>query len=226
MALPLLLAGCSPGMDAATQSIRQLLQPGGSAVPELDVKFAYLRVTRGRHVAYLWRGNTESSSDGVVEVYYSGSGEVVRLQNGRLVGALGLTTEWRRVAVAHPSWAAVASRNRDVQVERVRDVMPGYRTGVRDVLALRGTGPPERSALVGIDAKALVWFEESLQQPRRLFASTAEGRDRLPPTTYAVDLSGETELVVYSEQCLAADLCFSWQRWSKAMQSASAARAP
>jgi hypothetical protein len=220
-----LLGGCSAGTNAVVQSVRQVIQPGSSESTRFDPKFAYLRITRGRHTGFLWRGNTERAEGGPVEVYYSGSGEVVRLQNGRIVGALGLETEWRGVTVTPLSWSAVAANVQPTRFVRVRDVMPGYRTGIRDELVLRRIAPPERSGLRGIDPKSLTWFEETAQHPVPLIRLRATRAEELPTARYAVDLTGEAEAVVYAEQCLSADLCFAWQRWSAAMQSA-AARAP
>jgi hypothetical protein len=102
-ALLIVAAGCTTGMNAVVESVRQVVRRGDAAdATALDPKFAYLRITRGRHVGLLWLGSTERSADSPVEVYYSGTGEVVRLQNGRIVGALGLNTEWRKVSVVPP----------------------------------------------------------------------------------------------------------------------------
>ena len=221
----LALTGCSRGMSAAVESLRHVVQRGGEAdSTPLDPKFAYLRVTRGNHVGLLWRGSVERNPAGPVEVYYSGTGEVVRLQNGRLVGALGLTTEWRRVEVAPPAWSAVAASRQSSRFVRVRDVMPGYRSGVRDELVLRVIAPPSRSALQRVDPATLTWFEESVER-RGGFRLPGTPSDTLPTARYAVDLRGRQETVVYAEQCLAPDLCFTWQRWSGALQQASTPRA-
>jgi hypothetical protein len=34
-----------------------------------------------------------------------------------------------------------------------------------------------------------------------------------------VDLRGGKETVVYGEQCITPDICFTWQRWSAAQQN-------
>jgi hypothetical protein len=208
-------------MGAVAQSLRLLVMPQSTAdaTTPLDPNFAYLRVTRGSHSGLLWRGSTEQARDGLIEVYYSGSGEVVRLQNGRIVGALGLTTEWRRVSVSGaPDWRTAASSGEAVRLTRVRDVMPGYQTDIRDDLVLKAVSPPQRSAIRGVEPQTLTWFEETA--PRRsLFALGSDARELpLPPARYAVDLAGAQETVVYAEQCLAPDLCFTWQRWSAALQ--------
>ena len=50
-------------------------------------------------------GDIDKHSDGSTEVYYSGGSEVFRLQNGRVAGVVGLTTEWRNVSQREaPDW--------------------------------------------------------------------------------------------------------------------------
>ena len=223
LAVVSLLAGCSPGMGAAVESLRTMIARPAAAAPELDPNFAYLRIRRAGHVGYLWRGSMEPSADGPIEVYYSTPGEVIRIQNGRIVGALGLTTEWRQVAVNAPGWRSAAAADRPVSYVRTRDVMPGYRSGVRDELTLRRVPPPANTALHGLDPSTLTWFEESARGARGIRAYLDS--DALPPARYAVRIDDREETVVYSEQCLAPDLCFSWQRWSRAMQQAATANA-
>ena len=213
----LVLSACTGGMGAAMQSVSELLPSRASAEsPNLDPKFEYLRVTRGKRIGLLWRGSVERSQPLPVDVFYSGQGEVVRIQNGRIVGALGLTTEWRRVDVVAPSWSAIAKAPEQARVIRTRDVMPGYVSGLREELALRSIAPPSSSALRGVEPASLAWFEE------RVRSAPPPGVQPLPPSRYAVDLTRADGTVVYSEHCLAADLCFAWQRWSAAMQQSSA----
>lgn len=222
IALACSLSACTTGMGAAVDSARQLISKSDqTAATPLDPKFAYLRVTRDSHVGLLWRGSVERSAKGPVEVYYGSGGEVVRLREGRVVGALGLNTEWRRVEVASTDWAAIAEAREPASQVRIRDVMPGYRAGIRDELRLRVIPAPARSALQRLDPQVLTWFEETVQPPPGvLFAG--RGADTLPPAKYAVDLSEGKASVVYSEQCLSPDFCFTWQRWSAAMQQAAA----
>ena len=213
----LALGGCTGGMGAVVQSMRELLpQSGRGEAAKLDPKFEYLRVTRDKRVALLWRGSVERAEPYPVDVFYSGQGEVVRVQNGRIAGAVGLTTEWRRVEIRSPSWSAIAKAPESARVVRTRDVMPGYVAGLREELALRSIAAPARTTLTGIDPQTLAWFEE------RVASAPPPGMPTLPPSRYAVDLAQAGGVVVYAEQCLAVDLCFSWQRWSAAMQQAAA----
>jgi hypothetical protein len=84
--------------------------------------------------------------------------------------------------------------------------MPGYRFGVHDALSLSIIPAPEKSALQGLEPKDLTWFEER-------FAEDSLPNTVLPAARYAVSLSGGEGIVVYGEQCLASQTCFTWQRW-------------
>lgn len=207
-------------MNAIVQTLQDVVQgPQSVANARLNPNFRYLRVTIGSRVVFLALGNEDSHPQGPIEVWYSAEREVLRLQKGRIVGAVGLTTEWRNVVLPElPSWSAITRAQEPVSWVRIRDVMPGYRFGVRDKLVLRVLPPPRNSALQGPDPQSLNWFEERLQPdslarfPATLFTGLAVDSG-LPPARYAVDLREGKETVVYAEQCLAPDLCFSWQRW-------------
>jgi hypothetical protein len=217
----LLLAGtgCSSGTGAIFETMGNVVQRSGAAEhARLDPNFRYLRVTIEGRVALLALGNVEPASPTPVEVWYSAEREVLRFQSGRLVGATGLTTEWRNVKLPEfPAWSVLARYGEPQHWLRTRDVMPGYRFGVLDSLILRPIEPPGRSSIEGLPPRQLAWFEETSEREVR----TSGGRpllerDRvknLPPARYAVDLRGGREEVVYGEQCVAADLCFTWQRW-------------
>lgn len=217
------LSACSSNMDAMVQTVRTAVSGGSTASTPLNPNFRYLRVTTDGRVAFLALGNVDKDPHGPVEVWYSAQKEVVRLQNGRIVGAVGLTTEWRNVLLpALPSWSAAADAGQPIQWVRVRDVMPGYRIGVRDALSLQKISPPADSALQGIDPSILTWFEERDQSGRRRVAYAAKYLsepsvdEALPTARYAVDLHDGKETVVYGEQCLSAEICFTWQRWTAA----------
>lgn len=222
LAAVLALNACSTGTSAVVASVQRAVLPAPSldAFP-LDPSFRYIRTTHQGRVGFAWLGHTERTPEGPVEVYYSSSGEVLRINAGRVVGAAGFKTEWRRVSVPRPSWAAIAGAGGATPLTRVRDVMPGYRFGVEDDLVLRVIPTPTNSALRSIPPESLSWFEERIassgaESLRR--AVLGAGDATLPPARYAVDLRGGGEQVVYAEQCLAPDLCLSWQRWSAAMQ--------
>jgi hypothetical protein len=221
------LSACTPGMNAAVETAQRAFQrDAGTDSVRLDPKFSFLRVTASGRVAFLALGGIDAHPDGPIEVWYSALREVVRVQNGRVVGITGFKTEWRNVSIAAaPSWTAAAKAEQPLQWVRVRDVMPGYRYGIRDELAVIRVAAPARSELRAVDAGSLLWFEERMNNRAGYVASlfsTTDTNGALPPARYAVDLSDGKETVVYGEQCLAADFCFTWQRWSAEQQNKAA----
>ena len=228
LSLVVALSACSAGSNAILQTLPYAYgrNPGVDNA-QLNPNFRYLRITIGGRVVLLALGDLDSHPQGPIEVWYSGEREVLRLQNGRLVGAVGLTTEWREVALPElPSWSAAARAEQAFRWTRTRDVMPGYRFGVKDELSLRVIAEPTRSALRGLDAQRLTWFEERIESEpvARLAAvlGNVPAADlQLPPARYAVDLQGGREIVVYGEQCLAPELCFTWQRWPVQTQNSA-----
>lgn len=220
LSLVVALSACAGGSNAILQTLPYAYgrNPGVDNV-SLNPGFRYIRITIGSHVVLLALGNVDSHPQGPIEVWYSAEREVLRLQNGRLVGAVGLTTEWRDVFLPElPSWSVAARADQAFPWTRTRDVMPGYRFGVKDALSLRVVPVPARSALQGLDEQRLTWFEERMESEpvARLAAIFGNGRAadlQLPPARYAVDLQGGRETVVYGEQCLVPELCFTWQRW-------------
>jgi hypothetical protein len=212
------LGACSSDMGAVVDTMRAALRrDAGAAGVRLNPNFRYLRLTIDGRTVFVARGEVEQHPQGPIEFYFSAEREVLRLQNGRLVGAVGTTTEWRGVSLPElPPWSALAKAGKPVQWERVRDVMPGYRYGVRDALVLQVAPPPSRSALQEVDPRSLTWFEERSRGEgiAGLVALRGHPTERaLPPARYAVEIRDGAETVVYGEQCLAPALCFTWQRW-------------
>ncbi|TAK49271.1 MAG: hypothetical protein EPO27_05435 [Betaproteobacteria bacterium] len=203
-----LLVGCASSTDPIMQTLQVVLQrDAGVDGAKLNPNFRYLRVTIAGRAALLVLGYEENDPRGPVEVWYSAEREVLKLQQGRVIGAFGTTTEWRNVRLPElPAWSVLARESAPRRLVRTRDVMPGYRYGLRDALLLGPAPVPEKSALRDLDARSLAWFEERLESP-------TQGETSLPPARYAVRIQGGKETVVYGEQCLAPELCFTWQRW-------------
>ena len=208
VALEILLSGCATSTDAIVDTMQAAVKRGrGADDPKLDPNLRYLRVTIDGRVALLALGYLDPHPQGTTEVWYSAEREVVRLQNGRLVGTSGLTTEWRNVVLPElPVWSDLAALQEPFRWERTRDVMPGYRYGLRDLLLLSVIATPGTSALRGMELDKLIWFEE--RTVGEMPASVA-----LPPARYAVAPGNDGAIVVYGEQCVAPQTCFTWQRW-------------
>jgi len=207
LGLCILLAACTSSGTAIWESIRT----GFRSAPPVDQSslsgdVSYIRLQIDGREVYLALGYVDEHPRGPVEVWYSEGREVLRLQGGRLVGTAGLSTEWRGVVMPElPSWRAMVAGHRWT---RQRDVMPGYRMGVTDTLEVRGISAPKGVKLVGFEGVELAWFQETAR------TVPDEPALRLPPVRYAVHVGEDgTETVVFAEQCVAADLCFSWQLW-------------
>ena len=183
---------------------------GGAAAapaPAFNPNYRYLRVVAGGQPVYMVLGYIDHRPEGAVEVWYSSAGEVVRLLDGRLVGTTGLATDWREVRFsALPAWPGAADASQPKAYQRERDMMPGYRFGIRDDIALAPIAAPGHTALAGTAASSLRWYEErSVSRP-----SVAS----LPPARFGVSHAGGTPRVVYSEQCISNDLCMSFEQWT------------
>lgn len=170
----------------------------------LNPAYRYLHVTLGEaKPALLVLGYVDAHPHGDVEVWYSAQGEVLRLQNGRLVGAAGLPVEWRRVTYSKtpPAWQSVPSEG--ARFSSVRDEQPGYRMGlVEQVVLTPLLRPPLK--LPNPDFANAAWFQENY--------TDASGPTR-PDAWFALGQYGGANIIVYSRQCLSASVCLSLQRW-------------
>lgn len=175
----------------------------------LNPDFRYLRVEAGGALpALLVLGYVDPHPGGAVQVWYSAKGEVLKLQNGRIVGSAGLATDWTAVSFAPgvPDWNAVPAEG--ARYTRQRDQSPGYRAGITETIQLTAwSGLPPLvlpRSLPPEQARRYDWYQEQLLEP----SSAA-----LPPAWYALDGPPGQRSVVYSEQCLSPSLCLKLQAW-------------
>ncbi len=173
-----------------------------------DPRFRYLRLqVKGSTPAMLVLAFVDSHPMGEIEVWYSAQNQVLKLQNGRIVGSQGFALDWSmvRFPVAPPAWADISPAG--AHFERERDEVPSYRYGVKERLTVQ---PVDRAAdlvwpssLDAEVAKRYKWFRE-FASPLKGEASTA---------WYAVEVQMGRHVVVYAEQCLKPDYCLQMQRW-------------
>jgi hypothetical protein len=199
----LLLQGC--GHTPVTRTLVDAFGEGkGVSSVVLSPGFRYLKVTAKGREALMVLGYVDSHPDGVIETWYSSLGEVLRLQNGRVLSTAGLETDWKSVRFHElPTWSALVGRT-SVVFHRARDEMPGHRYGLKDRVRIYAVPPPEDAHLVGVNPKTLIWFEEKV-----------EGEASATPSArYGVRLgAGVPPQPVYGEQCLSANFCLAWQTW-------------
>ena len=202
-----LLSGCS--VDPASQGVVDafnLNQGGSTSHSKLNPNFSYLRVQVGKREVFMVLGYVDKDRDGAVEVWYSALGEVIRLRDGRLVGAtMNMGTDWLAVSFKQlPRWEQIGTQ---AVFERDRDTSPGYQYGIKEKMHIHSIPESKDSQLQLIQSSSLTWFEEF-----------AEGTDALPAARYAVSMTTIPQ-VVYAEQCLSKEFCFSWQRWTPKKES-------
>ena len=202
------LQGCASNQAAAFDAARQLMSRGSQASltqQPINPQYRYLRVTFNGQPLLLVLGYVDQpDSASPVQVWYSGSGEVLRLQHGRLAGLVGTPTEWRDVRWPQgvPTWQT-ASQQTPAPYDRVLDQMPGYRLGTAQSLQLEAVAVPGDTAWAGAMPADVRWFRESV------VSGVA-----YPPARYGVRMGAQGAEPVYGEQCIAADLCVTWQTWA------------
>lgn len=207
------LASCSSGsplFDVSRAVVKQ--QFGSSDDPDasaaLNPSLRYLRGNaQGYSSALLVLGYVDHHPQGDIEVWYSAKREMVKTQNGRIVGTSGLTTDWPsvRFTTVPPTWDSL--KQHPHTITRVRDEMPGYRYGITDQLTLSwvtGVPPMALPASLPLDvAKSYAWVRES----------QSGAQDGLPDSWYALEHIHGQYQVAYSYQCLSKKLCLNLQRW-------------
>ena len=171
---------------------------------KLNPNLSYLRVTVGTdRVVLMVLGYLEPTSQGPIETWYSSEGEVLKLQNGRVVSTAGMAIDWR--AVRHTSLLPWPEMVRRVSSEfgRQADQMPGYKYGIDQKVSIAFVPAPTNTNLLGIAPDNLRWYEETVQ-------GTSHG---LPSARYGLRLTPAGPVVVYGQQCFSDNFCISWQPW-------------
>ncbi|MFT4174399.1 MAG: hypothetical protein QM639_17675 [Rhodocyclaceae bacterium] len=215
----LLLSGCTSVSSAWFDTARGIWNRRSATLDttRLDPSLRYLRATvNGTPVALVLGSiDTQTDPDSLrttsIENWYSGTGELVRIKDGRLLSTTGIgPVDWRATRSSGvPSWTTVLGAPGQMWTyTRTRDVMPGYHYGLRDAITVAASAPPVATRLVTVPAERLQWFRES---------GSTEGTDdpRLAaqPALYGVDVSKTgNDAVVYLEQCLSTELCLTLQR--------------
>lgn len=183
--------GTSPVFDTALS----VFYPLGRN-PQFSANFEYLQVDFDGRNAYLALGSRELVGNDVRESWYSGQREMLQLLNGRIERVLGMTREVRQVSIDRPNWDSVVEGVHPVVWQRNLDMMPGYHYGILEFISTSKTIRPRN---VPDDvAYSSEWIFETVQRQER------HGR----VTSYQQLFALQQGRVVYSEQCLAFDMCF------------------
>jgi len=234
-----LLQGCAsapPAVGALAGAIGPALTGGSAPLPsraQLNPALTYLYVQApGRDPVFFVLGYVEPAADEAgpaTLVWFSALREVLRTQNGRLVGLTGVpqgkaALSWNPPA---PAWADLLAQTPPAAVTpqattspeavgafahpsfvRTWDEPARYRFGRTDRVSLHPQSWPDlpnavlrhlRGPLAGADYTHWNWF--------------VQRSDREPQAWFALAPVAGVKQVVYSFQCLDADTCFHIAPW-------------
>jgi hypothetical protein len=197
------IAGCSSAFQATGDTLFYAFDPDRRVrTAPLNPQFEYLRVIVDGRLALLARGVVDQREGRDLEVFFSADGEVLKLSAGRIEefsnGKRHLVS--RPSSGNYPAWDPQAIIEYQVEV----DARPTYQFSVPQQRLLKAlVSPPKKTNLKGIDPRALIWFEES----------SADSQASPQRSVFGIRLDPSGPQIVYSEQCIASDLCFSLQRW-------------
>jgi hypothetical protein len=222
--LVVLASGCSSLLGPETETAAYLFHEEESTKARLDKlasrlnpSIRYLLVHQeGNLPTLLVLGNVLQVPGGPVEVWYSAGGELFKFQSGRMVGTNGLPVDWTSVRFLSkiPSWETVSPDYAPVYM-RSRSELPGYRSNIKEsmrltrmVVSADGTLRLPFSlseAMPPSSLKNYTWFREQV---------VADSRHAvLPESWFAVAQDNGEERVVFSRQCVSAQICFQFLQW-------------
>ncbi len=131
------------------------------------------------------------------EYWYNGQGEMLYLRNGRIQEAKGFTRELRGQTSSPPDWADVRKSNLAISWMRQLDVMPGFRYNLLEHITTYNLVTPKQ--LPDNVPTTAAWIGDSVE------SKNENGR----PWRFDQKFAIERGVVVYSEQCLAPELCLN-----------------
>jgi hypothetical protein len=193
-AIFMVLTGCqgfNPVTDTASyfwsyKKTRANLSPG----------FEYLEVEWQGRRAYMALGYRETQGPNVSEHWYSGQGEMMKLVNGRIVEVFGMTQEVRNVTTNLPAWNDALTHRSHIVWSQTKDLMPRYRYGLQEFVKTQQITPnPSEKALA---SEATAWLIEEV------ISKDEKGK----PWVYQQKFALVSDQVIYSEQCVAQEMCF------------------
>lgn len=219
-----LLGACSGSQGGFYQTMTVAFSDPSKSIEAQTLKpeLSYLRVSVNGQPALMVLGYLDPHPNGPIEVWYSASKEVIRIQNQRLLGTQGLRINWIDTELVNaPTFTEVLerlstparNRQRSLRYTRMRTSMPEYAVNVRDTIMvqIRETPaplPPSLKAWQTIQPSALTWVSETTQ------VTIADSQARATPleAIYAVDRT-QPARVLYAKQCIAPNYCVEWQPW-------------
>lgn len=193
----LVSAGCqgfNPVIDTAGH-----FWAGKEKRENFSVGFEYLEVEWQGRKAAMALGYRETKGTQVNEHWYSGQGEMIKLVNGRVVQVLGMTKEVRQVLGVPPVWADLLAHRLPVAWSQTKEVMPLYRYGLQEYFLSQQITPTALDKAIGSEATA--WVVEEVR------SKSENGM----PWIYQQKFALLGDKVIYSEQCVAPEMCFKFR---------------
>ena len=202
------LTGCSALWRAGWETVKPTFQNSSKAVDRLALEPGQpvLKFSVNGHYALLALGYVDRGT----EVWYSADGSVVRLRDGRLEGTDGLSVDWKNVASRDA--ALLPGANAPVTYTRVRDEMPGYRIQLEERVRILPLHSAPSAAPKALRQPAVRWFrEEVVPDPAAGGWWTTRGKPYRYPGLYGWDVSVQPARLVFGSQCLAKEVCVTWE---------------
>jgi hypothetical protein len=196
-AMLLVLAGCqgfNPVIDTAGH-----FWAGKAQKDTFSQGFEYLEVEWQGRKAAMALGYREIKGTQVNEHWYSGQGEMIKLVNGRVVQVFGMTKEVRNVLGDPPLWADLLMHRSAVTWSQTKEVMPLYRYGLQEYFLSQQSTP--KASEKAIASEATAWVVEEVK------SKTEKGT----PWIYRQKFALLGDKVIYSEQCVAPEMCFKFK---------------
>lgn len=158
--------------------------------------FEYLEVEWQGRKAYMALGYRDTQLSRVSEHWYSGQGEMIKLVNGRVVEVFGMTQEVRNVVANPPLWKDALTYRTHLVWSQTKDLMPRYRYGLQEFVKTQQIIPSLSDKALASDATA--WVIEEVKSKD----------DKGKPWVYQQKFALVGDQVIYSEQCVAHEMCF------------------
>jgi hypothetical protein len=121
---------------------------------------------------------------------------MVKLLNGRMVQVIGMTREIRSTSSNLPDWSEVLSHRLPLVWSQTKDTMPGYRFGLQEFVISQQV--PPSTAEANLLGGASQWVLEEVKSKQ------ISGQTLIYQQKFAI----QNNRVLYSEQCVAYDMCF------------------
>ena len=193
-----LLYGCksNPTYDTFT-----VLLPWSKKYSQIQPGYEYILVAVNDNQALMALGSRyflpEFGHKSVHEYWYTGTGEMLHLVDGRINKALGFTHEIRHQTNNAPYWGEVVESKNELRWFRKIDLMPSFRYNLyNNISTYKVPTPKDAPNFVPVNA---LWVTDLIE------SKSVNGK----PWSYSQLFAIVDRSVIYSEQCIDKGICLS-----------------